>query len=216
MTTDTVTVNEDEKPEALQEQAQVEPNQQEANDSQEVKEEKEQTVPLSALQKERKKRQDAERENQMFREYQMKQMQAAEKPQEEDESQYEPVTKADLKTQQQAQYAQMLRDVEERSWLKQNPEKAEIVNEKLTDFLKKRPNLARAIEDSTNRYEEAWTLMEALTPKQKAELKKAAPKKETPGSPAAVPKAASINQSVDIMNMSDKEFDEWRKAQRKR
>ena len=214
MTTDTVTVNESEKPEALQEQ--VEQNLPEVE---EVKEEKELTVPLSALQKERKKRQDAEQENRMFREHQLKQMQQAEKPPEDDDSQYEPVTKADLakeKKAQEAQYAHMLRDVEERNWSKQNPDRAEFVNEKLTEFLKKRPNLTRAIEDSSNRYEEAWELMQALTPKQRTELNKAAPKKEAPGSPTAVPKAASMNQSLDIMSMSDKEFGEWRKSQRKK
>jgi len=173
----------------------------------------EQNVPLSALQKERRKRQEAESELKMYREHQLKQMQQPATPQEEDESQYEPVTKAELKQQQ----VQMMRDVEEKSWMRQNPEKAEVINEKLANFLKKRPNLAAAIEAAPNRYEEAWELMDKLSPKQKAALNtKQAIKRDAPNSPSGIPKAAALNQAVDVMNMSDKEFSEYRQSKRKR
>lgn len=59
--------------------------------------------------------------------------------------------------------------------------------------------------------------MDKLTPKQKAALKPAAvAKKDAPGNPAAIPKAAALNQAVDVMTMSDSEFAAWRQAQRKR
>ena len=180
---------------------------------------REQNVPLAALQKERRKRQDAEQRNlekdqelRMFREHQLKQMQEA-KPQEEDESQYEPITKAEQAKREEA----LIRNIEEKSWIRQNPEKAEVINEKLANFLTKRPNLAAAIEASSNRYEEAWDLMDKLTPKQKAAL--ASPqtiKREAPNSPSGVPKAAAINQAVGVMSMSDSEYVEWRNSKRSR
>lgn len=212
--TDTETVQE-QVPEVVQENVQEAPvNETQALDNAEVKEEvpQEQNVPLSALQKERRKRQDAEQELKMYREHQLKQMQGA-NPQEEDESQYEPVTKAELKK----QSVQMMRDVEEKTWIRQNPEKAELINEKLANFLKQRPNLAAAIEAAPNRYEEAWELMDKLSPRQKAALTTPqATKKVTPNSPSGVPKAAAMNQAVDVMNMNDSEFAAWRNSKRSR
>jgi hypothetical protein len=209
--------------EAVQEQVQevIQENIQEAPveetqalDNAEEKDEvqQEHNVPLSALQKERRKRQDAEAELKMYREHQLKQMQQP-ASQEDDDSQYEPVTKAELKKQQ----VQMMRDVEEKSWIRQNPEKAEAINEKLANFLKKRPNLAAAIEAAPNRYEEAWELMDKLSPRQKAALTSPPPtKKVTPNSPSGVPKAAAMNQAVDLMTMSDSEFVAWRNSKRTR
>lgn len=171
---------------------------------------KEEHVPLSALQKERRKRQEIEQELRWHKEQMM-----ARKPEpapEPDESLFEAATKEDLGKVKQ----QVFREVQESTWIKTNPEKAAEINEKLAEFLKQRPNLARAIEDAPNRYEEAWTLMDALTPKQKAALRPSPIKKDSPGNPAAVPKAAAMNQTVDVMNMTDSEFNAWRQSQRKR
>ncbi len=167
-------------------------------------------VPLSALQKERKKRQELEMELQIER---RRQQQAQTPPPEEDNSKYESATRADLS---QAQN-ESIRIIEERLWIKQNPEKFEKVNEYLPQFLKQRPNLAMAINSAGNRYEEAYTLMEALTPKQQQSLKKpvSAPK-DSPGSPTSVPKVVAMNQAVDVMSMTDSEFTAWRASQKKR
>jgi hypothetical protein len=167
-----------------------------------------QHVPLSALQKERRKRQDVEQELKVYKELQANQHKDAIP----DDSQYEPVTKADLDKHQ----AAIVRAVEERNWIKENPEKTEIINERLPELLKQKPNLVPAIDNATNRYEQAWEFLDKLTPKQKAALKSPpTAKKDAPGSPAAIPKAASINQAVDLMNMSDSEFSAWRQSQRK-
>lgn len=165
-------------------------------------------VPLSALQKERKKRQELELELQWER----KRQAPVEQPIE-DNSKYESATKADLTF----THQQVIRDVEERMWMRNNPEKYEKINEYLPQFLKQRPNLASAINSAPNRYEEAYTLMEALTPKQQQALTKApVPKKEAPGSPTGVPKAAAMNQAIDVMSMSDSEFATWRQSQKRR
>lgn len=171
----------------------------------EAPEPREETVPLTALQKERRKRQDAEQELRYWKEQQSK-------PQEPDESLYEAATREDLGKAE----AKIIQQVEERSWIKQNPERADYVNENLTEFLKRKPHLALAIEKAPNRYEEAWELMNALTPKQREALKPSAPKRVAPGSPAAVPKATAMNESLDFGSMSDKEFNEWRASKRRR
>jgi len=177
-----------------------------------VQEEREERVPLSALQKERKKRQDVEQELKVYREHQLSQLRAN-KAAEPEEDLFEPATKKDLGKSQE----DIIRAVEERSWIRNNPEKAEEINEKLAEFLKQRPNLASAISSAGNRYEEAWELMDKLSPKQKAALRSAPmPKKETPGSPMAIPKAAAMNQSVDVMTMSDSEYVTWRQSVKKR
>jgi len=176
----------------------------------EIDAEAQKQVPLSALQKERKKRQELELELEWERK---RGAQATQQPQqEEDNSKYESATREDLGRAQQ----ESIRIIEEKMWIKQNPEKYEKLNEYLPNFLKQRPNLAHAINTASNRYEEAYTLMDALTPKQQAQLKVAPVKKEAPNSPAGIPKSASLNQAVDVMTMSDTEFSAWRKSQKKR
>jgi hypothetical protein len=221
MTIDTVTMNNEEKsvekpveaPVAEEQKAPEAPIEAEAPEVEKedsAPEIEERKVPLSALQKERRKRQEIEMELKVYKE----QIKPSSQEPVADDSQYEAVTKADLGKNQ----AQIIRAVEERNWIRDNPEKAEFINEKLSDFLKQRPNLAAAIEGVTNRYEEAWELMDKLTPKQKASLKASKPVlgKDAPGSPAAIPKAAAINQAVDVMSMTDDEFAKWRQSQRKR
>lgn len=187
----------------------------------EVEQKEETKVPLSALQKERKKRQELEHdkiryetENRILREQQQR---ASAPEQKEDETQYESTTRKELKTGLSQTKDEILREVEERLWVRQNPEKFEMARENLDKFLKQRPHLRNAIADAPNRWEEAYVLMEALTPKQQSQLRTpAAPKRDTPGNPSGVPKAAAINQAVDLMTMSDKEYHDWRQQQKRR
>jgi hypothetical protein len=167
-------------------------------------------VPLSALQKERKRRQELEQELQWERQRAMQT--APQAPPEDDSSRYESATREDLSKAQ----MEAVRIIEEKLWIKQNPEKYEKVNEYLPEFLKQRPNLATAIGSASNRYEEAFTLMEALTPKQQSQLKPQAQKRVAPNAPTSVPKAAALNEAVDVMAMSDAEFSKWRQAQKRR
>lgn len=168
-------------------------------------------IPLSVAQKLREQKRELELELQWERQRAARERQQA--PVEEDNSRYESATREDLtKSQEEA-----IRLIEERLWIKQNPEKYELVTENLPKFLKQRPNLVSAINHSTNRYEEAYTLMDALTPKQKNQLmEQSKPKKEAPNAPSGIPKAAAMNQTVDVMSMSDKEFAEWRQSKRRR
>jgi hypothetical protein len=172
-------------------------------------------VPLSALQKEREKKKELELELAYERRMNQQRAQQAAPQQEDDASRYESATREEVM----ASQAQTIRAVEERIWIRQNPEKYERVMGELSTFLKQRPNLARAIEESPNRYEEAYTLMDALTAKQQMQLKKDSvpqeKKKPAPNSPGGVPKAAALNDAVDLMSMSDSEFAAWRKSKQK-
>jgi len=197
--------------EQIMDQHEADTNVQEDNDQ--VERHGKTMVPLSALQKLREKKKELELELQWERQRNA-QVQPQKAP-EEDNSRYESATREDLSRSQE----EAIRLIEEKLWVKQNPEKYEMINEQLPTFLKQRPNLALAINQSANRYEEAYTLMTALSPKQQQQLRRDAspsPKKEAPNAPGGVPKAAVLNEAVDVMNMSDKEFAEWRASKRKR
>lgn len=173
-------------------------------------------IPLSVAQKLREKKRELELELQWERQERQRmqqQYQMPQAPKEDDNARYESATREDLSKSQE----EIVRIVEEKQWIKNNPEKYERVNEFLPQFLKQRPNLSSAISQASNRYEEAYTLMEALTPKQQQQIRQASqPKKEAPNAPTSVPKAAALNEAVDIMSMSDSEFAAWRQSKKKR
>jgi|SRR5690606_38842212 len=175
------------------------------------KEEAEETVPLKVLMEQKRKYKELKQELEFYR------TQQQQKPPEEDYSRYESVTREELgKTQ-----FETIRQVREMDWAERNPEKMRIIEQELEDFLKTRPNLAHAIQSSTNRYQEAWDLLSALSPKQREREKEkakalAAPKKEAPMSPGTIPKAAAMNEAVDLMTMSDDDFIKWRRSVAKR
>jgi len=198
--------------EQIMEEAEADANVQEGNEQ--VEKPEKTMVPLSALQKVREKKKELELELQWEKQERQRLInsQAPSKPPEDDNSRYESATREDLSRSQN----EIVRIVEEKSWIKNNPEKYERVNQFLPQFLKQRPNLASAIDQATNRYEEAYTLMDALTPKQQQQLKQSVqPKKEAPNAPSGVPKAAALNEAVDIMSMNDSEFSAWRQSKKK-
>jgi len=170
-------------------------------------------IPLSVAQKLREQKRELELQLQWERQRNAEAQAAAQKPPEEDNSRFESATKEDLSRSQE----EAIRVIEEKIWIKNNPEKYEKVTQYLPQFLKQRPNLASAINLASNRYEEAYTLMDALTPKQQQQLTKPiTPKKEAPNAPGGVPKAAAMNEAVDVMGMSDSEFAAWRQTKKKR
>lgn len=197
---------------AIMEQHQAEHDAPEGNEHENGSREKT-MVPLSALQKLREKKRELELELQWEKQRNAQQAQQAAPPVD-DNARYESATREDLiKSQEQS-----IRIAEERFWARQNPEKIEYVNENLKNFLKQRPHLAAAIELAPNRYEEAFELMDKLSPKQKQLMREAPkpPKKEAPNAPGSVPKAAALNEAVDLMKMSDSEFQAWRQQKRSR
>jgi len=176
-------------------------------------------VPLSALQKERRKRQDAEARIQRaeIETQYLKEQYSKQPPEvaEEDYSLEESVTKGDLNATTKQTKAEIKREITEDLWVKANAEKAEYVTEHLDNFLAKKPNLTSAIQGANNRYEEAWLLINALSPKQRKEVTQPR-KKVAPNSPSTIPKASSINEVTDVMSMSDEEYRTWRRSKRSR
>lgn len=161
-------------------------------------------VPLSALQKERKKRQELEEEVNYYRsQYQ--------EPVEETHVPQDVVTRDDIN----ALQADTLRQFNEQSWAKDNPEKIDFLNQNLETFLKQRPHLAQAIASAPNRYEEAFTLVSSLSPQQQQQLAKESSRK-SPLNPSNVPKASGVKQTMDVMDMSDDEFRAWRQSRKRR
>jgi len=169
-------------------------------------------IPLSVAQKLREQKRELELELQWERQRNAQIQQQVQKPVEEDSSRYESATREEVARSQN----ETIRAVEERLWIKANPEKFEYINEHLPKFLKQRPNLTTAIDLASNRYEEAFELMDKLTPKQKQQLVKPTQsvKKDAPNSPSAVPKAAALNEAIDVMRMSDSEFMKWKQSKK--
>ncbi len=198
--------------EQILEQEQPEIESQEENDQVERPDKK--LIPLSVAQKLREQKRELELRLQWSEQERERAMtHNPQKPPEEDNSRFESATREDLvKSQREA-----IQVIEERAWIRSNPEKFEFVEQHLPQFLKQRPNLKSAIQDATNRYDEAYTLMNALTPKQQTQLAKPAQtKKEAPNAPGGVPKAAALNEAVDVMSMNDTEFAAWRQSKKKR
>ena len=177
-----------------------------------IQEHVETQVPLSALKKERKRAQEAELKLKWLQEQQQK---AVQQHPQEDESQYESATKADLLKMQHSAQEAAIRDIEERMWIRQNPEKNEELTQYLEPFLQQNPHLVAAINAKTNRYEEAYKLMEALSPKKQIQMKNPVVKKEAPNAPGGIPKNSNLNAAVDLFNMSDAEYNAWRKSQKR-
>jgi len=192
--------------------------QQAVEGEQEQQEPEEKMVPLSALQKERKKRQEAElhAEWQLQERQRLAQASQQQAPEEDDDSLYESATRADLNKTKKETLDEAVREVREQLWVENNPERMEFVNENLSNFLKQRPGYARVLEVSPNRYKEAYELMEAFQPRQQKAPVKPEPRKNAPNAPTSVPKSTALNATVDVMKMSDAEFREWRASKAKR
>ena len=187
-------------------------------DPDEPMDEEPKSVPLTALQKERRRRQEAEEKAyraELERKILAEQYAKNEEP-EEDYSLEEPITKGEYQKGSKQSQEEIMRSVDERIWVRQNSDKAAFVDEHLEDFLRKKPNLASAISQSTNRYEEAYFLMSRLNPSHKKQERPRQERKPSPNSPSAVPKAAAMNSAVDVMSMDDEEFSRWRSEQKAR
>lgn len=176
------------------------------------------TVPLRAVQKERRKRQEAEAESHrraVELEFYKSQLNKTETVQE-DESEYETASRKELRDTASQTGENVKRDLREEIWAETYEAKAEWVDANLANFLKQRPNLTTAINGSKNRYKEAYELMTALSPKEQARLTEKPKRKDAPNTPNSIPKAAGVNQAMNLMDMSDSDFNEWRKTQRKK
>lgn len=176
------------------------------------------TVPLTALQKERQRRKDerdaryrAEAEAKFYREQAGR---SSQQPEEEDDSLYDSATRKDLQANSQQTKAEAKREIKEELWIDSNPDKAAFIDEHLEEFLTKKPHYATAIKESGNRYAEAYDLLTRFIPR--SDPKPVVKRRAAPNSPNSVPKTSSVNEAVDVMNMSDEEYLNWRASKSRR
>lgn len=122
-------------------------------EQQEVQEEEQKMVPLSALQAERRKRQEAEARSQVLHELAMRNDQPQPEPVEDDSSAL--VEKGMLKEHSMA----TKRDILETLYQDMNPEAVQKINQYLKPILDKKPWLAASVDNALNRYARAYEIV---------------------------------------------------------
>lgn len=165
---------------------------------------------LRDLQKERQRRQELE---QYYMQAQMQQQQQPPQSQD-DTSDDELLTRSDLKTFKKTAEQEFMRKVMETSWVEDNPESVQRINEELPQLLTKRPELKFAIENSPNRYKAAAKFLDDYKPRRAAP--KSQQRRDRPGSPQGVGKSAKIAEAASLMDMSDQEYEKWKASKRRR
>jgi len=174
------------------------------------------SVPLKTFIKQKKRGQELEAQNRMLQEQMAQLMNQRQQAPQEDDSRYETLTKGDYDSQRNIDKEEIKRDVREEEWKERNAREAIYVDEHLQELLEEKPHLAYAIANSKNRYQEAWDQLKGHGKVQTAEKREPVKEIEAPASPASRPKSAGVNQTIDVMGMTDKEFNEWRRKQIKR
>ena len=181
------------------------------------------TVPLEALEAERRKRQELEAQNRALQEFMMKSTKApvAEEDAEDDD---EFITKAEMKQRlEKVSFAQK-REVLEEAFLDAKPEAVDLINKHWNSIIEKKPWLAKALESAPNRYARAYEIVQDYMPKEEkvapaskfsrpqADAKKIVENAQKPGNPATIAKAAQSNTVDHLKSIQGKpEFREYRK-----
>lgn len=181
------------------------------------------TVPLEALEAERRKRQDLEAQNRALQEL-MTKSKASEKVEEQDEDDDEFITKAEMKKRlNQVTFAQK-REMLEEAFCDSKPEAVDLINTHLEQIIKRKPWLAQTIDSAPNRYARAYEIVQDYMPKDekvapsskfarpKDEAKKIVENAQKPGNPATIAKAVNGSNMDYLKSIQGKpEFREYRK-----
>lgn len=177
------------------------------------------TVPLEALEAERRKRQELE--------FQMKALQQSQsKPQqEEDEDDDELMTRAEYKRRRKQDDFAAKREFLEEAFCQSNPQAIELINTHLEEVIKRKPWLAQTIETAPNRFARAYEIVQDYAPivqkkmaptqklsDPKVEAKRIVENSQKPGNPATIAKSANTSNSDYLRSIAGKpEFREYRK-----
>lgn len=178
-------------------------------------------VPLSALQAERRKRQEEQQMRQEVTarmavlEQQIMQQKNAAEPEDPEAL----ITKGDYREEK----AQTKRELREEIYQENNPEKVTEVNKYLKQILEKKPWLASSLEDAPNRYSRAHEIVtdykhlvedigvKRVTTNAAVEAKRIVENSKKPGSPVAVGKSAQPDGVAFLKSIQGKkEFREYR------
>lgn len=186
-----------------------------------VQVEQKRTVPLEALEAERRKRQDLEAQNRALQDL-MTKSKVPEKVEEEDEDEF--ITKAEMKKRLEKVTFAQKREVLEEAFCDSKPEAVELINTHLEQIIKRKPWLAQTIESAPNRYARAYEIVQDYMPKDekvappskfarpKDEAKKIVENSQKPGNPATIAKAANSSNMDYLKSIQGKpEFREYRK-----
>lgn len=188
-----------------------------------VRAEPQRTVPLEALEAERRKRQELEAQNRALQEL-MTKSKAPEKVEEEDDDEDEFITKAEMKKRLDKVTFSQKREMLEEAFCDSKPEAVELINTHLEQIIKRKPWLAQTIESAPNRYARAYEIVQDYMPKDEkvapaskfsrpqAEAKKIVENAQKPGNPSTIAKAANGSNLDYLKSIQGKpEFREYRR-----
>lgn len=174
-------------------------------------------VPLEALEAERRKRQELEYQVMM-----MQQSQQAQKNEEEDDDEW--VSKAELKKRITEATQSSKREVLEQAFCDANPSAIEQINIHLEEIIKRKPWLAKVIDESPNRFARAYEIVQDYAPVQqtkpsnqkysdpKNDAAKAIQNSQKPGNPSTIAKTPNVSGADYLKSIAGTpEFREYRK-----
>lgn len=176
----------------------------------EVQEERK--VPLSALEAERRRRQEAEAEKRVYEQLASRREQ---QPQEEVDGDEWITRDQHTKTIQQAK-----REILEEAFVNSNPDAYQQIKDKLPGLIETKPWVEDVIKNAPNRWQRAWELIGDLSPgeatkpvKRNQDAERIVQNSKKPGSPTAAVKSATMS-SVDYMRSirGTVEWDKYRNS----
>lgn len=182
------------------------------------------TVPLEALEAERRKRQDLEAQNRALQDIMVK-SKAQEKPEEiEEDDEDEFITKAEMKKRLEKVGFAQKRELLEEAYCDSKPEAVALINEHLEQIIKRKPWLAQTIESAPNRYARAHEIVQDYMPrdekvapaskfsKPQADAKRIVENSQKPGNPATIAKSSNGSNMDYLKSIQGKpEFREYRR-----
>jgi hypothetical protein len=175
----------------------------------------EQTVPLTALTAERKKRQETENQVRLLAEYVNKLKSAEQDQQPEEEDPEDWVTNQRFKETQN----QTKQEIMEEMYLQMNPDALPKINKYLTQIIEQKPWLADSVKTATNRYARAYEIVNdyghMVEPKRnsqaQADAARVVQNANKPKSPVATGKSAKMSNTEYLKSIAGtKEFREYR------
>jgi len=195
----------------------------EDQDSQ-VRSEPQRTVPLEALEAERRKRQELEAHNRALQELMTKSKPQERVEDESDDDEDEFITKAEMKERLKKVTFTQKREVLEEAFVDSKPEAVELINTHLEGIIKRKPWLAQTIESAPNRYARAYEIVQDYMPKEEksapaskfsrpqAEAKKIVENAQKPGNPTTIAKAVNGSNIDYLKSIQGKpEFRDYRR-----
>lgn len=170
-------------------------------------------VPLSALEAERRRRQEAEAENRVYQQL----ARQPEQTKEEDEDEDDWVTKKryqdDLKN--------IRREVSEETFVTTNPDAYRQIKDRLPGLIEKKPWVEEVIKNAPNRWQRAWELLNDLSskeqqkpqPQRSQDAERIVQNANKPGSPTSIGKSATMSK-VEYMRSirGSEEWDKYRSS----